>query len=210
MSQLQIIHGVCAAFPAINIDTDALFPKQFLKTVKKTGLAHAFFADWRFDSKGQPNPDFILNKPGFSKTEILICGDNFGCGSSREHAVWALADFGIKVVISTSFGSIFFSNCLKNGVWPLTVSPQDQEILTEMAQKPAPMTLTIHLEKLLIFPRDGTELRATLSETDQINLLLGLDEIEQTLQKLHTIESFEETQRRSSPWLYPTRKNSIT
>lgn len=127
----DVRHGVCAVISEINVDTDAIFPKQYLTTIRRTGLEDALFADWRFNQDGSPNKEFILNQPGFEKTRILIGGDNFGCGSSREHAVWALRDFGIDVIISTGFGSIFRSNCIKNGIWPLEVTQDDLGVSDE-------------------------------------------------------------------------------
>ncbi|MEP5730797.1 MAG: 3-isopropylmalate dehydratase small subunit [Sulfitobacter sp.] len=197
----QILHGVAVAFPSINIDTDAIFPKQFLKTIKRTGLEDALFADWRLDQAGEPNQSFVLNKPGFTDAKILIAGDNFGCGSSREHAVWALKDFGIKALISTSFGSIFQSNCVKNMIWPLTVSLDDLKVLTDLTHHDQPQALTVNLRKMAIFPGDGTTVRASVSVDDFRSLLSGLDEIDQTLLKHKTIDAFEAEHQRRFPWL---------
>lgn len=197
----HILHGVAATLPAINIDTDAIFPKQFLKTTKRTGLKNALFADWRVVDDGAPNPDFILNKRGFGDTKILIGGDNFGCGSSREHAVWALKDFGIKALVSTSFGSIFHTNCIKNGVWPLTVNEPDHLSLVEGFSGEQAKTLTLDLANMLIFPGDGTSIKASIPASDHANLLSGLDEIDRTLTHLDDIEAFEEVQERLFPWL---------
>lgn len=197
----QIIHGVAVAFPSINIDTDAIFPKQFLKTIKRSGLEDALFADWRFDQMGEPNQSFVLNKPGFGDAKILVAGDNFGCGSSREHAVWALRDFGIKVLISTSFGSIFHNNCVKNMIWPLTVSPQDLRALNDLTLSVRPKALTVNLRELAIFPGDGTTLRASIPVSDFNCLLNGLDEIDQTLLKHKSIDAFEKQLQRRFPWL---------
>lgn len=199
-SEQDTLHGVVVAFPAINIDTDAIFPKQFLKTIKRTGLRDALFADWRKGDDGTLDPSFVLNRPGFQSSKILIGGDNFGCGSSREHAVWALRDFGIKALISTSYGSIFQNNCIKNGIWPLTVNPSDLECLIKRSACEHPRKLTLDLAKLLIFSGDGTSIRASVSASDHANLLSGLDEIDLTLQKFDDIKTFEERQRLLFPW----------
>jgi len=197
----QILHGVAVVFPSINIDTDAIFPKQFLKTIRRTGLEDALFADWRFDQMGEPNKSFVLNKPGFRAAKILIAGDNFGCGSSREHAVWALKDFGIKALISTSFGSIFHNNCLKNMIWPLTVSPEDLKFLSSRASDDPPSSLTINLRTTTIYPGDGTTVRAFVPANDLESLLNGLDEIDQILLRHKEIDAFEKEHRRRFPWL---------
>ena len=197
----QILHGVAVAFPSINIDTDAIFPKQFLTTIKRTGLQDALFADWRFDQNGLPDPSFVLNKPGFSDAKILIAGDNFGCGSSREHAVWALKDFGIKALVSTSFGSIFHSNCVKNMIWPLTVSLQDLRVLNDLTLNDQPQALTINLRKMAIFSGVSTAIQASLPVNDFNCLLSGHDEVDQTLLKHKTIDAFEKEHQRRFPWL---------
>ncbi len=197
----RMLHEIVVALPAINIDTDAIFPKQFLKTVKRTGLQDALFADWRFGEDGTPNGDFVLNKPGFAAAKILIGGDNFGCGSSREHAVWALKDYGFKVLISTSFGGIFRDNCIKNGVWPLTVSQVDLDVLVRHGAKDTPQTITIDLENLLVFPGDGTTIRAHISRSDYNNLRNGMDQIDGTLKQITAIEAFEQRHLRRFPWV---------
>lgn len=206
----NILHGVAVVFQAINIDTDAIFPKQYLKTIKRTGLGDALFAEWRVGDDGAPDPDFILNKPGFGYAKILIGGDNFGCGSSREHAVWALNDFGIKALISTSFGSIFHTNCIKNGVWPLTVSEPDLGSLVERFSGERARPLTLDLANLLIFSGDGTSTRASIPASDHANLLSGLDEIDRTLQRIDDIIAFEEKQERLFPWLVSTSRGSAS
>ena len=196
-----MIHGVCAAMAVINIDTDAIYPKQFLKTVKRTGLENALFADQRFGLDGRPRPEFVLNRPGFCETKILIGGDNFGCGSSREHAVWALKDFGIRALVSSQFGSIFHSNCIKNGLWPLTVSERDLSTLIGRYRSDTPRKITIDTGALQIFPGDGTTIRASLPQSDQAQLEAGLDEIGVTLQMANHIDSFEADHMQRFPWL---------
>lgn len=197
----QILHGVAVAFPSIDIDTDAIFPKQFLKTIKRTGLEDALFADWRFDQDGLPIHSFVLNREGFDRAKILIAGDNFGCGSSREHAVWALKDFGIKALISTSFGSIFHNNCVKNLIWPLSVSPQDLKVLVDHTLNDRPKVLTVNLREMAIFPGDGTTVKASIPASDFTSLIRGLDEIDQTLLRMKTLQAFEVKYRLRFPWL---------
>ena len=196
-----VIHGVCAVIPGINVDTDAIYPKQFLKTVKRTGLEDALFANHRFHNDGTPRSEFVLNRPGFSETQILIGGDNFGCGSSREHAVWALKDFGIWALISTRFGSIFHNNCIKNGVWPLIVCESDLSDLVGLYSSEEPRRVTLNTTTLQIFPGDGTTIRASMPESDRAQLKAGLDEIGNTLQKAEHIDSFEASYLRRFPWL---------
>ncbi len=194
-------YGICAVIPEINVDTDAIFPKQHLTTIRRTGLGNALFADWRFNKDGSQTPGFILNQPGFDQTRILIGGDNFGCGSSREHAVWALKDFGIDVVISTSFGSIFRNNCIKNGVWPLEVTHENLMFLMEHGNTNRPNYLTLRLSDLRIYPQDGTTIHASLPQSDLRQLQSGFDEIGVTLEKMRHILEFEMSHHRRFPWL---------
>jgi len=146
MNKFTTLEGVAAPLKMINVDTDMIIPKQYLKTVKRTGLGKGLFAEKRYTDEGSENPDFVLNKPAYRKAKILVAGDNFGCGSSREHAPWALADFGITCVISTSFGDIFYNNCFKNGVLPIKVKPEDLEKLFDDADRGANATLSVDLE----------------------------------------------------------------
>ena len=147
MDKFTTLEGVAAPLKMINVDTDMIIPKQYLKTIKRTGLGTGLFSEKRYKDDGSENPDFVLNKPAYRKAKILVAGDNFGCGSSREHAPWALMDFGIRCVISTSFGDIFYNNCFKNGVLPIKVSPEDLEKLFDDAERGANATLSIDLEK---------------------------------------------------------------
>lgn len=197
----DVRHGVCAVISEINVDTDAIFPKQYLTTIRRTGLEDALFADWRFNQDGSPNKEFILNQPGFEKTRILIGGDNFGCGSSREHAVWALRDFGIDVIISTGFGSIFRSNCIKNGIWPLEVTQDDLVFLMKHGNTNRPNRLTLRLSELRIYPHDGNAIHASLPRSDQLQLQSGLDEVGITLSKAQHILEFEKSHHSRFPWL---------
>ena len=146
MDKFTKLTGVAAPLPIVNVDTDMIIPKDYLKTIKRTGLAKGLFAEMRFNEDGSENPDFVLNKPAYRKAQILVAGDNFGCGSSREHAPWALLDFGIRCVISTSFADIFYNNCFKNGILPITVSQEDLDKLMDDAERGANATLSVDLE----------------------------------------------------------------
>ena len=159
MDKFTTLEGVAAPLKMINVDTDMIIPKQFLKTIKRTGLGTGLFSEKRYNDDGTENPDFVLNKPAYRKAKILVAGDNFGCGSSREHAPWALMDFGIRCVISTSFGDIFYNNCFKNGVLPIKVSPEDLDKLFDDAERGANATLSIDLEKQEIRGPDGGVVR---------------------------------------------------
>jgi 3-isopropylmalate/(R)-2-methylmalate dehydratase small subunit len=185
----------------INVDTDMIIPKQYLKSIKRTGFGTGLFAEKRYRDDGSENPDFILNKPAYRKSKILVAGDNFGCGSSREHAPWALLDFGITCVISTSFGDIFYNNCFKNGVLPIKVSPEDLEKLFDDADRGANATLTVDLEKQEIRGPDGGAVKFDIDPHRKHALLNGLDEIGLTMQKSKKIDSFEETAKASRPWM---------
>jgi len=146
MEKFTTLTGVAAPLEIVNVDTDMIIPKQYLKTIKRTGLGKGLFAEMRYNEDGSENPDFVLNKPAYRNAKILVAGDNFGCGSSREHAPWALLDFGIRCVISTSFADIFYNNCFKNGILPIKVSPEDLEKLMDDARRGANATLTIDLD----------------------------------------------------------------
>jgi 3-isopropylmalate/(R)-2-methylmalate dehydratase small subunit len=155
MEKFTVLDGVAAPLRVINVDTDAIIPKQYLKTIKRTGLGVGLFSEKRYRDDGSENPDFVLNKPAYRSAKILVAGDNFGCGSSREHAPWALKDFGITCVISTSFGDIFYNNCFKNGVLPIKVDPDDLEKLFDDAERGANARISIDLEKQEIRGPDG-------------------------------------------------------
>ena len=186
------LEGVAAPMRIINIDTDRIIPKQYLKTIKRTGLGEGLFSEMRYNDDGSENPDFVLNQPAYRNAKILVVGDNFGCGSSREHAPWALADFGIRCVISTSFADIFFNNCAKNGILAIVVSPDELEKLFEDAERGANATLTIDLAAQTIKGPDGGTLHFEIDEGRKHNLLNGLDEIGLTLeQKAPAIDAYE-------------------
>ena len=167
----------------INVDTDKIIPKQYLKTIKRTGLGKGLFSEMRYNDDGCENPDFVLNKPAYRNAKILVADDNFGCGSSREHAPWALMDFGIRCVISTSFGDIFYNNCFKNGILPIRVSPEDLEKLFDDAERGANSTLTVDLEEQVIRGPDGGTVKFEIDPFRKHCLLKGLDDIGLTKQK---------------------------
>ncbi|HEY0352675.1 MAG TPA: 3-isopropylmalate dehydratase small subunit [Enterovirga sp.] len=191
MQPFTHLTGVAAPMRNTNIDTDQIIPKNYLKTIKRTGLGKGLFADQRYLDDGSENPDFVLNKPAYRRAEILVAGDNFGCGSSREHAPWALLDFGIRCVISTSFADIFYNNCFKNGVLPIKVAPEDLEKLFDDADRGANATLTIDLERQEIRGPDGGTLHFEIDPFRKHCLLNGLDDIGLTLEKASAIESYE-------------------
>jgi 3-isopropylmalate/(R)-2-methylmalate dehydratase small subunit len=199
MDKFTVLTGVAAPLRIINVDTDMIIPKQYLKTIKRTGLGKGLFAEMRYREDGSENPDFVLNKPAYRKAQILVAGDNFGCGSSREHAPWALLDFGIRCVISTSFADIFYNNCFKNGILPITVSPDDLEKLFDDAERGSNATLTIDLEKQEIRGPDGGTVRFDVDPFRKRCLLNGLDDIGLTLEKSAAIESFEK-KLAGRPW----------
>ncbi|SDA30383.1 3-isopropylmalate/(R)-2-methylmalate dehydratase small subunit [Methylobacterium sp. UNC378MF] len=192
MEKFTTLEGVAAPLRTINVDTDRIIPAKYLKTIRRTGLGKSLFAEMRYREDGSENPDFILNKPAYRNTKILVCGDNFGCGSSREHAPWALADFGIRCVISTSFADIFFNNCAKNGILAIVVSPEDLEKLFEDAERGANATLSIDLAAQTIRGPDGGTLHFDIDEGRKHNLLNGLDEIGLTLARAASIDAYEQ------------------
>jgi 3-isopropylmalate/(R)-2-methylmalate dehydratase small subunit len=192
MQPFTTLTGVAAPMPTVNIDTDQIIPKNYLKTIKRTGLGRGLFAEQRYNDDGSENPDFVLNKPGYRRAEIIVAGENFGCGSSREHAPWALQDFGIRCVISTSFADIFYNNCFKNGLLPIKVSPEDLEKLMDDASRGANATLTIDLESQTIKGPDGGTLHFEIDPFRKHCLLNGLDDIGLTFEKKDKIESYEQ------------------
>ncbi|KIU36661.1 3-isopropylmalate/(R)-2-methylmalate dehydratase small subunit [Methylobacterium sp. PvP062] len=192
MEKFTTLEGVAAPLRTINVDTDRIIPAKYLKTIRRTGLGKSLFAEMRYREDGSENPDFILNQPAYRNSKILVCGDNFGCGSSREHAPWALADFGIRCVISTSFADIFFNNCAKNGILAIVVSPEDLEKLFEDAERGANATLTVDLAAQTIRGPDGGTLHFDIDEGRKHNLLNGLDEIGLTLERVSSIDAYEQ------------------
>ena len=200
MEKFTKLTGVAAPMPVVNIDTDMIIPKNYLKTIKRTGLGKGLFADMRYLADGSENPDFVLNKPAYRNAKIIVAGDNFGCGSSREHAPWALADFGIRCVISTSFADIFYNNCFKNGILPIIVSPEDLEKLMDDADRGANAIITVDLEKMEISGPDGGVLKLDLDEFRRHCLLNGLDDIGLTMRKAASIDAFEQRNAKEHPW----------
>lgn len=192
MEKFTTLEGVAAPLRTINVDTDRIIPAKYLKTIRRTGLGKSLFTEMRYREDGSENPDFILNQPAYRNSKILVCGDNFGCGSSREHAPWALADFGIRCVISTSFADIFFNNCAKNGILAIVVSPEDLEKLFEDAERGANATLTVDLAAQTIRGPDGGTLHFDVDEGRKHNLLNGLDEIGLTLERVSSIDAYEQ------------------
>jgi 3-isopropylmalate/(R)-2-methylmalate dehydratase small subunit len=200
MDKFTTLTGVAAPLKINNIDTDMIIPKQYLKTVKRTGLSAGLFSELRFDDAGKENPDFVLNKPAYRAAQILVAGDNFGCGSSREHAPWALLDFGIRCVISTSFADIFYNNCFKNGILPIKVSPQNLAKLMDDAERGANATLTVDLLAQEVHGPDGGTVKFDIDPHRKDCLLNGLDDIGLTMEKASKIESFEAKARAERPW----------
>ncbi|MDP6109636.1 MAG: 3-isopropylmalate dehydratase small subunit [Rhodospirillales bacterium] len=201
MEKFTKLTGVAAPLPLINIDTDMIIPKQFLKTIKRTGLGKSLFFEMRYDDAGNEVADFVLNKPAYRKAEILVAGDNFGCGSSREHAPWAILDFGIRCVISTDFADIFYNNCFKNGILPIKLPPEDVEKLMEDAERGANATINVDLENQKITGPDGGEISFDLDPFRKHCLINGLDDIGLTMEKADKIDAFEEKNKISQPWL---------
>ena len=200
MDKFTTLTGVAAPLKIMNIDTDMIIPKQYLKTIKRTGLGAGLFAEMRFREDGSENPDFVLNKPAYRKAEILVARDNFGCGSSREHAPWALLDFGVRAVISTSFADIFYNNCFKNGILPIKVSETDLEKLMDDARRGANATLTVDLAAQEIRGPDGGVVRFEIDPFRKHCLLNGLDDIGLTMQKASSIDAYEAKLAQSRPW----------
>ena len=200
MDKFTTLEGVAAPIHQINVDTDAIIPKQYLKTIKRTGLGKGLFSEQRYKDDGSENPDFVLNKPAYRKAQILVAGDNFGCGSSREHAPWALLDFGIRCVISTSFADIFYNNCFKNGILPIVVKPDELEKLLDDASRGANATLTVDLEAQEIRGPDGGVINFDLDAFRKHCLLNGLDDIGLTLAKAAEIDQFEKKAAGARPW----------
>lgn len=201
MKKFEKFTGIAAPMPLVNIDTDMIIPKGFLKTIKRTGLGVHAFDEMRYDRQGNEIADFVLNKPQYRKTEILIAGDNFGCGSSREHAPWALADFGIKVIVSTSFADIFFNNSFKNGMLPIVLPAEQVELLMKDADRGENARMTVDLEAQEITTSDGQVIKFEVDAFKKHCLLNGLDDIGLTLEKAAAIDSFESQSAQSRPWV---------
>ena len=202
MQEFTKLTGVAAPMDAINVDTDQIIPKLHLRTIKRTGLGKVLFDELRFNPDGTEKPEFVLNRAPYRNAEILVTGDNFGCGSSREHAPWALLDFGIRCIISTSFADIFYNNCFKNGILPITVSAEELQALMADASDRENPVLTVDLHAQEITRPNGATVRFSIDEFRRDCLLDGLDDIGLTMQKVEMIDAFEKTQRERQPWLY--------
>jgi 3-isopropylmalate/(R)-2-methylmalate dehydratase small subunit len=193
--------GVAAPLPMINVDTDMIIPKQFLKTIKRTGLGKHLFSEMRYDQAGKENPDFVLNKPAYRKATVLVTGDNFGCGSSREHAPWALLDYGFRCVIAPNFADIFYNNTFKNGILPIKLPQADVDKLMDDARRGANATISVDLEKQEITGPDGGLIKFEIDPFRKKCLLEGLDDIGLTLQKAKAIDEFEAKAKEARSWL---------
>jgi len=201
MEHFTTLTGVAAPLPIVNVDTDMIIPKQFLKTIKRTGLGRNLFHEMRYDDAGAEVADFVLNQPAWRNASILVAGDNFGCGSSREHAPWALLDFGIRCVIATSFADIFYNNCFKNGILPIQLPREDVDKLMDDARRGANATVTVDLEAQEIRGPDGGVVRFDIDPFRKHCLLNGLDDIGLTLEKGEAIADFETRRAQQFPWL---------
>ncbi len=200
MDKFNTLQGIAAPFPMVNVDTDRIIPARFLKTIKKTGLGKNLFNELRYNENGSEKPDFILNKPAYRETRILVAGDNFGCGSSREHAPWALIDFGIRCVIAPSFADIFNNNASKNGMLLIALPQETVDKLMEDAEKGGNARLSVDLEKQQIVRPDGEVIDFDIDPFKKHCLLNGLDDIALTLQKDDRIGAFEATRKTAQPW----------
>ena len=211
MEKFQTFTGVVAPLNRANIDTDAIIPKQFLKSIHRTGFGPNLFDEWRYLDHGEPgqdcsnrplNQDFVLNQDRYKGASILLTGENFGCGSSREHAPWALADFGFKAIIAESFADIFYNNCFKNGILPITLNKKDIQALFENSESKPGFSLNVKLDKQSLTDPSGNTFNFELEGFRKDALLKGLDEIELTLSFEKDIKAFEENHQKSQPWLF--------
>jgi 3-isopropylmalate/(R)-2-methylmalate dehydratase small subunit len=201
MEKFEKVSGIAAPMPLVNIDTDMIIPKVFLKTIKRSGLGVNLFDEMRFERDGTEKADFVLNKPQYRDASIIVAGDNFGCGSSREHAPWALADFGIKVIVSTSFADIFFNNCFKNGILPI-VLPQDQvDVIMKDAEKGSNARIEVDLDAQTLTTSDGESFAFEVDEFKKHCLMNGLDDIGLTMEKAASIDTFEAKASAVRPWV---------
>ena len=201
MDKFTTLTGIAAPMPLVNIDTDMIIPKQFLKTIHRSGLGKNLFDEMRYNADGSENPDFVLNKPAWRDAQIIVAGDNFGCGSSREHAPWALKDYGIRAVISTSFADIFYNNCFQNGILPV-VLPQDAvDALMRDAGNGANARITVDLERQVVTGADGAEYPFQIDAHRRHNMLEGLDDIGLTLERSPAIGGYEDRIAQSQPWV---------
>jgi 3-isopropylmalate/(R)-2-methylmalate dehydratase small subunit len=201
MEKFTKLTGTAAPLPMINVDTDKIIPKQFLRTIKRSGLAEGLFYEMRFDEQGKPKSGFVLDQPAYKDANILVTGENFGCGSSREHAPWAILDAGIRCVIAPSFGDIFYNNCFKNGILPIQLPKEQVDLLMDDAERGANAVVSIDLEKQEITGPDGGTVHFEIDPFHKHCLLNGLDDIGQTLEKTGSIDAYEAKQKHTQPWL---------
>ena len=201
VDKFKTFAGIAAPMPLVNIDTDMIIPKQFLKTIKRTGLGVSLFHEMRYDLEGNEVADFVLNKQAWRESEIIVAGDNFGCGSSREHAPWALKDFGIRCVISTSFADIFYENCFKNGILPVTLPKEQVDALMDHAKSGANARISVDLEEQTVTSPDGETYEFEIDSFKKRCLIEGLDDVALTLEREADITSFENRRRLAAPWL---------
>ena len=201
MEKFEKLTAIAAPMPLINIDTDMIIPKQFLKTIKRSGLGVNAFHEMRYDLDGNENPDFVLNNEAYKGANILVAGDNFGCGSSREHAPWALLDFGIRCVISTSFADIFYNNCFKNGILPVVVSEDELQLLMKDAEKGSNARMIVDLENQQIETSDGEVISFNVDQHRKHCLINGLDDIGLSMEKIASVDAFEAQMAQSAPWV---------
>jgi 3-isopropylmalate/(R)-2-methylmalate dehydratase small subunit len=201
MEKFTKLTGVAAPLPQINVDTDMIIPKQFLKTIKRSGLGKNLFDEMRYDDDGNEIADFVLNQPAYREAQILVAGENFGCGSSREHAPWALLDFGIRCVIAPSFADIFFNNCFKNGILPIVLPQEDVDKLMDDAERGANAVISVDLENQTITGPDGGSISFEVDAFRKHCLLNGLDDIGLTMEKAAAIDTFETQAAQARPWV---------
>ena len=201
MDKFTTLSGIAAPLPLVNIDTDMIIPKQFLKTIKRSGLGVNLFDEMRYDDEGKEIPEFVLNQPAYRDAEILVAGDNFGCGSSREHAPWAIKDFGIRCVIAPSFADIFYNNCFKNGILPIALPQEQVDVLMKDAEKGANARIEVDLEKQTITSSDGEVFTFEVDAFKKHCLLNGLDDIGLSLEKVSSIDAFETNAAQARPWV---------
>jgi 3-isopropylmalate/(R)-2-methylmalate dehydratase small subunit len=201
MDKFTTLTGIAAPMPLVNIDTDMIIPKQFLKTIKRSGLGVNLFDEMRYDRQGNEIPDFVLNQDAYRKAEILVAGENFGCGSSREHAPWAIKDFGIRCVIAPSFADIFYNNCFKNGILPIALPQEQVDVLMTDAEKGANARMTIDLEAQTITTSEGEVFAFEVDAFKKRCLIEGLDDIGLTMEKAAAIDSFEAQASQARPWV---------
>ena len=201
MDKFTTLSATAAPLPMINVDTDQIIPKQFLRTIKRTGLAEGLFYDLRYDEAGKPKTGFVLDQPAYKDTKILVTGENFGCGSSREHAPWAILDAGIRCVIAPSFGDIFYNNCFKNGILPVRLPKEQVDLLMDDAERGANAVVTVDLEKQEVTGPDGGTIHFDVDPFRKHCLLNGLDDVGLTLEKVAKIDDYEARRKQEQPWL---------